>query len=81
MDIILEADQRVDIRKILFEECAKRSWYILMITPLGMSLEDVFLRLTEQEPSSPALSEEKEPMPEILPENAKTTDSSREDTP
>ena len=81
VDIILEADQRVDIRKILFEECAKRSWYILMITPLGMSLEDVFLRLTEQEPSSPALSEEKEPLPEILPENVKTPDSSREDTP
>lgn len=54
VDIIVEADKRVDIRKVLFEECARRSWYILMITPLGMSLEDVFLRLTS-EPGSPEL--------------------------
>lgn len=58
VDIIIEADKRVDIRKILFEECSKRNWYILMITPLGMSLEDVFIRLTEKKTDvSAALAE------------------------
>lgn len=63
VDIIIEADKRVDIRKILFEECARRSWYILMITPLGMSLEDIFLRLTEQQAPQNALSSQAD-MPE-----------------
>jgi ABC-2 type transport system ATP-binding protein len=49
VDIILESDKKVDIRKILFEECAKRSWYILMITPLGLSLEDIFIQLTSKQ--------------------------------
>ncbi len=46
VDIIVEAMRAVDIRKILFDECARRSWYILMITPLGLSLEDIFIQLT-----------------------------------
>ncbi len=49
VDIILESDKKVDIRKILFEECAKRNWYILMITPLGLSLEDIFIQLTSKQ--------------------------------
>lgn len=45
VDVIVEADKNVDIRKVLFDECAKRNWYILMITPLGVSLEDIFLKI------------------------------------
>lgn len=48
IDFIIEADKNVDIRRVLFEECAKRNWYILMITPLGMTLEDIFIQLTSK---------------------------------
>ncbi len=55
VDIIVEADKNVDIRKILFDECAKRSWYILMITPLGVSLEDIFLKIVDKNTGKAAL--------------------------
>lgn len=48
VDIIVESEKRIDIRRILFAECAKRDWYILMITPLGISLEDIFIQLVNQ---------------------------------
>lgn len=48
VDVMIEAEQDVDIRKALFEECAKRGWYILVITPVGVSLEDIFLKLVDQ---------------------------------
>ncbi len=47
VDVLIEADQNVDIRRALFEECAKRGWYILVITPVGVSLEDIFLQLVD----------------------------------
>lgn len=55
VDIIVEADKNVDIRKILFDECAKRNWYILMITPLGVSLEDIFLKIVDKNSGTAAL--------------------------
>lgn len=58
VDIIVEADKKTDIRKVLFDECAKRSWYILMITPLGVSLEDVFLRIVGKNAEKAALAAE-----------------------
>jgi len=48
VDVLVEAEKDVDIRRALFEECAKRGWYILVITPVGVSLEDIFLQLVEQ---------------------------------
>jgi ABC-2 type transport system ATP-binding protein len=47
VDVMIEADKDVDIRRALFEECAKRGWYILVITPVGVSLEDIFLKLVD----------------------------------
>lgn len=55
VDVMIEADKDVDIRRALFEECAKRGWYILVITPVGVSLEDIFLKLVD--PSSVAKEE------------------------
>lgn len=55
VDLLIEADKNTDIRRVLFEECAKRGWYILVITPVGVSLEDIFLKLVEQNPEDPAL--------------------------
>jgi len=58
-DFIVEADKNVDIRRILFDECAKRNWYILMITPLGMSLEDIFIQLVNKNSEAKQLTENK----------------------
>ena len=60
IDFIIEAENKVDIRRLLFDECAKRNWYILMITPLGMSLEDIFLTLVAQNDAQRALAGKKE---------------------
>ena len=55
IDFIIEAEKKTDIRRLLFDECAKRNWYILMITPLGMSLEDIFIQLVAQNDEQRAL--------------------------
>lgn len=47
VDVLVEAEPEADIRRALFEACASRGWYILMITPVGVSLEDIFLQLTD----------------------------------
>ena len=57
VDVILEADKRVDIRKVLFDECVKRNWYILMITPLGVSLEDIFIQLVDKNQNAKLLKQ------------------------
>ena len=73
VDIIVEADKRVDIRKLLFDECAKRNWYILMITPLGVSLEDIFLQIVDKNGKTALVSPETQNE-----DNEKTTDFSGE---
>lgn len=50
IDLIITVKEGADIRRTLFDFCAKHSWYILMITPLGISLEDVFIQLTGGSP-------------------------------
>lgn len=67
-DFIVEADKNVDIRRILFDECAKRNWYILMITPLGMSLEDIFIQLVNKNSEAKQLENKKEEVPEEVKE-------------
>jgi ABC-2 type transport system ATP-binding protein len=47
MDYVIEADMNVDIRKPLFYELAAKSYPILMLKPLDISLEDIFLQLTD----------------------------------
>lgn len=56
VDIIIEADKNIDIRKVLFDECARRNWYILMITPLGVSLEDIFLKIVDKDDNKALIS-------------------------
>ncbi len=65
VDVMIEAEKDTDIRRALFEECAKRGWYILVITPVGVSLEDIFLQLVETpDLEGPARLEETSGMPE-----------------
>jgi len=47
-DYVLENEQGVDIRKPVFEKLAEEKCHILMMRPQVDSLEDIFLRLTEE---------------------------------
>jgi hypothetical protein len=78
VDIILEAEKKVDIRRILFDECAKRNWYILMITPLGISLEDIFIQLVSKQEEIKAISGKQDEAP--VQQNDIKTDDIQKDT-
>lgn len=54
VDIMAQTEEGVDIRKALFDLCAKRNWYILMITPMGVTLEDIFISLVSGNPEEEA---------------------------
>ncbi len=49
MDATIEAEKDTDIRKDVFNAMAKANHPILMMRPMDMSLEDIFLHLTTQE--------------------------------
>ena len=49
IDLIVEADPDVDIRRPLFHAMSKASCPILMMKSLDMTLEDIFLQVTTQE--------------------------------
>jgi len=46
-DFLIEATEDQDIRKILFERLADRSWPLIGLKSAEMTLEDVFLKLTQ----------------------------------
>lgn len=46
-DYIVEPDGKADVRRTLFSRLADRNWPLLMIKSNEMSLEQIFLRLTE----------------------------------
>ena len=48
-DFVVENNQGIDIRKVLFEALSKAGYPILMLRPKSDTLEDVFLKLTEEE--------------------------------
>ena len=45
---IIESEKGRDIRKDLFSACAARSYALIGMEPSGMSLEEVFIKLTEK---------------------------------
>jgi ABC-2 type transport system ATP-binding protein len=47
-DFLLESNPGIDIRKPLFNALAKAGYPILMLRPQDASLEDIFLKLTEE---------------------------------
>ena len=75
VDVMIEAEQDVDIRRALFEECAKRGWYILVITPVGVSLEDIFLQLVDQS----SVRAQSDPLTLNEGDTAETTEEKEED--
>ena len=44
---IIESEKGRDIRKDLFAACAAKSYPLIGMEPSGMSLEEVFIKLTE----------------------------------
>ncbi len=47
-DFIICTKNNADIRRLLFNTCAKAGYPILMLNPLSASLEDIFIKLTEE---------------------------------
>ena len=45
---IVESEKGVDVRKPLFNLCAKKSWAILGLSPVGTDLESIFIRLVDR---------------------------------
>ncbi|HPT78419.1 MAG TPA: ATP-binding cassette domain-containing protein [Candidatus Atribacteria bacterium] len=49
VDVVVESDPDIDIRKPLFFALSRASYPILMMKSLGLTLEDIFLQVTTQE--------------------------------
>jgi len=49
IDVIVESDPKVDIRKSLFHAMSRASYPIMMMKSMDMTLEDIFLQVTTQE--------------------------------
>ncbi|MDD6263428.1 MAG: ATP-binding cassette domain-containing protein [Clostridiales bacterium] len=48
-DFLICSKKNADIRRLLFNTCAKAGYPILMLNPLSASLEDIFIKLTEKD--------------------------------
>ena len=48
-DFIVESNKDIDIRRVLFTECAKRGWFVLLLSRLGLALEDIFLNIIDSD--------------------------------
>lgn len=57
-DISISGSENMDIREEVFNVLAKNSLPILMMKPLDLSLEEIFLQVTQNEPVEASLSEE-----------------------
>lgn len=60
-DYDIESEEGVDIRKALNRLCAEKGWNILMMQLSDMTLEDIFIKITMGDNSSPGISAEKRP--------------------
>ena len=47
-DFIISSKNNADVRRLLFNSCAKAGYPVLMLNPLSASLEDIFIKLTEE---------------------------------
>ncbi len=48
IDILIETDKDADIRRQLFSGLAGQGWPLLMLKPMDITLEDIFLKLTAE---------------------------------
>lgn len=54
MDIIIQAVDNTDIRELLFTNCYELGYPLLMMKPVDISLEEIFLQLTENQTTNKA---------------------------
>ena len=47
--VIVDCERGVDARRTVFNVCASSSWPIVGLSPVGADIEDIFLRLVEQD--------------------------------
>lgn len=75
----LEQLPGADLREDLFHACAQADLPILSLRRDALTLEDIFLRLTSDDPQQqPGAAPEPEPEPEATPEPEETTDTQPE---
>ncbi|HHW71511.1 MAG TPA: ATP-binding cassette domain-containing protein, partial [Clostridiales bacterium] len=49
VDVIVEADKDIDIRKPVFNRLSEAGYPLLMMKPIDLTLEDIFLHVTTEE--------------------------------
>lgn len=68
-DFYIETEMDVDIRRTLFHMMADRNYAVLMLKPLELTLEDIFLQLTQEQENASAQAASKAEMPaQVLPQ-------------
>jgi len=77
-DFILEAEAGHDVRRDVFLRLAERSWPILALRGSELSLEDIFLQLTDE--NSPAAEQARPDAPDSGGENEDETRESGEES-
>ena len=56
---IIESERGIDVRKSVFNLCARMNWAILGLSPIGTDLESIFIRLVERSEGQALLKKEK----------------------
>ena len=56
---IVESERGIDVRKSVFNLCARMGWAILGLSPVGTDLESIFIRLVDRSEGENLLKKEK----------------------
>ena len=56
---IVESERGIDVRKPVFNLCAKMNWAILGLSAVGTDLESIFIRLVERSEGQALTKKEK----------------------
>ncbi len=63
-DFLIEPDGQTDVRRAVFERLSDRNWPLLMLQTNELSLEQIFLRLTDDTGDGAALFRKSQPAPD-----------------
>ena len=80
-EYLVESDENVDVRKPVFSALAKAGYPILMLKSQDLSLEDIFVKLTETQPAArtPKNKEQRRAAQEAAEEAAREAAENKED--
>jgi ABC-2 type transport system ATP-binding protein len=65
-DYTLEAETGADVRRELFARLSQRNWPLLGLRGSELSLEDIFLQLTDENADIPAIAQEEPAVAEVI---------------